>query len=102
MCSDRFKPKSYLKLIKKFIFSEGEQFPLNLRLIAHAILKRYWQFDICKSSRKVREGIQIIRFSNFHHMYISIMTIYFYWRLITYLLALKETVHLQNMWFYLR
>ena len=28
MHSDQFKPKSYLKLIKKYIFSEGEQFPL--------------------------------------------------------------------------
>ena len=28
--SDQFKPKSYLKLIKKYIFSEGEQFPLML------------------------------------------------------------------------
>ena len=25
--SDQFKPTSYLKLIKKYIFSEGEQFP---------------------------------------------------------------------------
>ena len=25
---DHFKPKSYLKLIKKYVFSEGEQFPL--------------------------------------------------------------------------
>ena len=29
MHSDQFKPKSNLKLIKKYIFSEGEQFPLN-------------------------------------------------------------------------
>ena len=28
MHSDQFKPKSYLKLIKKYVFSEGEQFPL--------------------------------------------------------------------------
>ena len=28
MHSNQFKPKSYLKLIKKYIFSEGEQFPL--------------------------------------------------------------------------
>ena len=27
--SDQFKPKSHLKLIKKNIFSEGEQFPLT-------------------------------------------------------------------------
>ena len=27
--SDQFKPKSYLKLIKKYVFSEGEQFPLT-------------------------------------------------------------------------
>ena len=27
--SDQFKPKSYLKLIKKYMFSEGEQFPLS-------------------------------------------------------------------------
>ena len=27
--SDQFKPKSYLKLITKYIFSEGEQFPLS-------------------------------------------------------------------------
>ena len=26
----RVKPKSYLKLIKKYLFSEGEQFPLKL------------------------------------------------------------------------
>ena len=26
---DHFKPKSYLKLIKKYVFSEGEQFPLT-------------------------------------------------------------------------
>ena len=26
--SDQFKPKSFLKLIQKYIFSEGEQFPL--------------------------------------------------------------------------
>ena len=26
---DHFKPKSYLKLIKKNVFSEGEQFPLK-------------------------------------------------------------------------
>ena len=25
--SDQFKPKSYLKLIKKYVFSEGQQFP---------------------------------------------------------------------------
>ena len=30
MHSDQFKPKSYLKLIKKYIFSEGEHFPLTL------------------------------------------------------------------------
>ena len=30
--SNRFKPKSYLKLIKKYIFFEGEQFPLIARL----------------------------------------------------------------------
>ena len=29
MHSDQFKPKSYLKLIKKYVFSEGEQFPLT-------------------------------------------------------------------------
>ena len=30
MQSDQFKPKSYLKLIKKkYVFSEGEQFPLT-------------------------------------------------------------------------
>ena len=29
MHSDQFKPKSYVKLIKKYIFSEGEQFPLT-------------------------------------------------------------------------
>ena len=29
MHSDQFKPKSYLKLIKKYIVSEGEQFPLS-------------------------------------------------------------------------
>ena len=29
MHSKQFKPKSYLKLIKKYIFSEGEQIPLN-------------------------------------------------------------------------
>ena len=28
MDSDQFKPKSYLKLNKKYVFSEGEQFPL--------------------------------------------------------------------------
>ena len=28
--SIQFKPKSHLKPIKKYIFSEGEQFPLNL------------------------------------------------------------------------
>ena len=33
MHSDQFKPKSYLKLIKKYIFSEGEQFPLNGKLL---------------------------------------------------------------------
>ena len=27
--SDQFKPKSYLNLIKRYIFSEGEQFPLK-------------------------------------------------------------------------
>ena len=27
--SDQFKPKSYLKLNKKYVFSEGEQFPLR-------------------------------------------------------------------------
>ena len=27
--SDQFKPKSYLKVIKKYVFSEGEQFPVN-------------------------------------------------------------------------
>ena len=26
---DPFKPKSYLKLVKKYTFSEGEQFPLK-------------------------------------------------------------------------
>ena len=29
MRSDQFKPKSYLKLNKKYVFSEGEQFPLS-------------------------------------------------------------------------
>ena len=29
LLSDQFRPKSYLKLIKKYIFSEGEQFPLR-------------------------------------------------------------------------
>ena len=29
MHSDQFKPKFYLKLIKKYIFSKGEQFPLT-------------------------------------------------------------------------
>ena len=29
MHSDQFKPILYLKLIKKYIFSEGEQFPLR-------------------------------------------------------------------------
>ena len=29
LSSDQFKPKSNLKLIKKFIFSEDEQFPLT-------------------------------------------------------------------------
>ena len=29
MHSDQFKPKSYLKLIKKYVFSEGEQFSLT-------------------------------------------------------------------------
>ena len=28
MHSDQFKPKSDFKLLKKYIFSEGEQFPL--------------------------------------------------------------------------
>ena len=27
--SHQFKPKSYLKFIKKYVFSEGEQFPLS-------------------------------------------------------------------------
>ena len=31
MHSDKFKPISYLKLIKKYVFSEGEQFPLKVR-----------------------------------------------------------------------
>ena len=31
MHSDQFKPKSYLKLNKKYVFSEGEQFPLTGR-----------------------------------------------------------------------
>ena len=37
--SDQFKPKSYLKLIKKYIFSEGEQFPLryDANIVAHEI-----------------------------------------------------------------
>ena len=30
MHSDQFKPKSYLKLNKKYVFSEGEQFPLRM------------------------------------------------------------------------
>ena len=30
MHSDQYKPKPYLKLIKKYIISEGEQFPLSL------------------------------------------------------------------------
>ena len=30
MHSDQFKPKSYLKLNKKYVFSEVEQFPLTL------------------------------------------------------------------------
>ena len=29
MLSDQFKPKSYFKLIKNYIFSEREQFPLK-------------------------------------------------------------------------
>ena len=33
MHSDQFKPKSYLKLIKKYVFSEGEQFPLTAFII---------------------------------------------------------------------
>ena len=36
MHSDQFKPKSYLKLNKKYVFSEGEQLPLNeVRRIHH-------------------------------------------------------------------
>ena len=31
--SDQFKPKSYLKLIKKYIFSDGKQFPLTPLLV---------------------------------------------------------------------
>ena len=31
MHSDQLKPKSYLKLNKKYEFSEGEQFPLTIR-----------------------------------------------------------------------
>ena len=31
MHSDQFKRKSYLKLNKKYVFSEGEQFPLTGR-----------------------------------------------------------------------
>ena len=30
MHSDQFKPKSYLKLNKKYVFSGSEQFPLNV------------------------------------------------------------------------
>ena len=30
---DQLKPKSYLNLIKKYIFSEGEQFPLSVDVI---------------------------------------------------------------------
>ena len=36
MHSDQFKPKSYLKLNKKYVFSEGEQFPLNGRKANHS------------------------------------------------------------------
>ena len=48
--SDQFKPKSHLQLIKKYIFSEGEQFPLmefQLMLLAdtgecsHLLLKNW-------------------------------------------------------------
>ena len=40
MHSDQFKPKSYLKLNKKYVFSEGEQFPLSNSLCkSHAVFK---------------------------------------------------------------
>ena len=35
---DHFKPKSYLKLIKKYVFSEGEQFPLSYEVLLYICL----------------------------------------------------------------
>ena len=41
MHSDQFKPKSYFKLMKKYIFSEGEQFPLMEKVAYNAWLGDY-------------------------------------------------------------
>ena len=57
MHSDQFKPKPYLKLIlKKYIFSEGEQFPLIGKQDEYTLLKplTYIETKILKS---VRENI---------------------------------------------
>ena len=39
--SYQFKPKSYLKLNKKYVFSEGEQFPLRLKQTLFAARKSH-------------------------------------------------------------
>ena len=38
MHSDQFKPKSYVKLIEKYVFSEGEQVSFKCDRIAKIIL----------------------------------------------------------------
>ena len=63
--SDQFKPKCYLKLIKKYIFSEGEQFPLNFDLESHKILSTIIAMSLAShaSHLKFRSSLDI----NFTH-----------------------------------
>ena len=52
MHSDQFKPKSYLELINKWIFSEGEQFPLSTRSLSRPSVHTMFG----RSARLVRTG----------------------------------------------
>ena len=36
---DQFKPESHLKLIKKYVFSKGGQFPLTSMVLSLSIIK---------------------------------------------------------------
>ena len=59
---DHFKPKSYLKLVKKYVFSEGEQFPLMTMLNQVTYGCRQWDCiwkRICNQQLSEYENFQL-------------------------------------------